>query len=219
MFSGFFISVSIGNILNMIYAVMLDATVILVLHFLTLFFMFFGIVFVFIVNMIILESTLVFSVKRQNRYILFYGILLFVGMLILVILGKIFGKVIHENTKMDPFLGVKISDGVPQWGPIFFIYLVLIITGFTIIPIIYTNFKIYFRFERKALKRKWACYLIGSLGVIAIMYSLMINNLLNNLVHDEEYRSIIRSIISIAGISIILWVSLMYYGIGTKLKK
>lgn len=196
MLSGFLISATIGNILNMFYAVLTNNTVILILHFLTLFFIFFGIVFVFIVNMIILESTLVFSVKRQNRYIVLYGTLLFFGMLILLLL---------------PFDLVEIhSRGYPIWHPIFFFYVVSIITGFAIIPLIYTNFKIYFRFETKALKRKWLGYLIGSLGVITIMYLLMINNLLVS----ASYRSII----SIAGFSIVLWVSLMYYGIGSKLK-
>ena len=85
--SGFYISLSIGFVLNMVYAAINDVLAILILNFLTNFFIFFGVVFLFIVNMIILESTLIYSTKKQNRYIMLYGILLFVGMLILVLIG------------------------------------------------------------------------------------------------------------------------------------
>ena len=205
--SGFFISLSIGFILNMVYWVMSDRLAILILNFLTNFFIFFGVVFLFIVNMIILESTLIYSVKRQFRFILLYGILLFMGMLILVVFGEIY------DNSTEPFLGVQIINGAPKWGLIFFIYVILIMSSFTIIPIIYTNFKIYFRFETKTLKRKWFCHLVGFLGLSVIFYLMSIYNLLDP-IEDASFRSII----SIFSISVIVWGYLMYIGIGTKLK-
>ena len=182
---------------------MTNKIIILILNFLTNYFIFFGAVFLLIVNMIILESTLIYSVKRQNRYILFYGILLFTGMLILVLLGEIF------DSPFKPFLGVKIIDGVPQWGPIFFIYIVSIMSILTLIPINYTNFKIYSRFETKALKRKWFYYLLGFLGITVMFYLLILYNFL-----DPEIYANVRSIISILAISLIIWGYMMYYGIG-----
>lgn len=205
--SGFYISLSIGFVLNMVYAAISDNLAILILNFLTNFFIFFGVVFLFIVNNIILESTLIYSIKRQNRYILLYGILLFIGMLILVLVGLKFD---HPD---EPFLGVQIINGAPQWGLIFFSYIVLMMTSFTIVPIIYTNFKIYSRFETKALKRKWIAHLIGFLGLSVDFYILIIYNLL-----DSEVFKTIRSIISIFSISVIIWGYLMYRGIGIKLK-
>ena len=205
--SGFYISVSIGFVLNMVYAAMTDRITILILNFLTNYFIFFGAVFLLIVNMIILESTLIYSVKRQNRYIFFYGILLFAGMLILVLLGEIF------DAPNVPFLGVKIIGGVPKWGPIFFVYIISITTIFTFIPINYTNFKIYSRFETKALKRKWFYYLLGFLGITVIFYLLCLYNFL-----DPEIYANVRSIISILASSLIIWGYMMYYGIGIKLK-
>jgi hypothetical protein len=209
--SGFYISLSIGFVLNMVYAVITDIaalTAILILNFLTNFFIFFGVVFLFIVNMIILESTLIYSIKRQNRYIMFYGILLFVGMLILVLIGLIF------DLEGEPFLGVQILDGVPQWGLIFFAYIVLMMTSFTIVPIIYTNFKIYSRFETKALKRKWTAHLVGFLGLTVVFYLLSIYNLY----YLGTFENI-RLIISISSISVVIWGYLMYRGIGIKLKE
>ena len=207
-FSGFFISIIIGNLLNMIYAPipLRHETIIIILHFLTVFFLFFGIIFIIIVNMIILESTLVFSVKRQNMYILLYGCILFLGMLILALIGIIFDE--HEN----PLYGVVIDDNrYPKWGPIFFVYVICITSGFAIIPIISTNWKIYHSFETKALKKKWLFYLIGSLGIFSIGYTISIANLLGDM--------LFRDIISIFVISIVIWGSLMYYGIGSKLKR
>jgi len=206
--SGFFISLSIGFILNMVYFAINDIVAILILNFLTNFFIFFGAVFLLIVNLIILESTLIYSVKRQNRYIFFYGIMLFTGMLIFVLLGEIF-----DNPSGPPFLGVQINNGVPIWGLIFFSYVVSIMTIFTLIPINYTNFKIYSQFETKALKRKWFYYLIGFLGLTLVFYLFCIYNLL-----DPHNYANIRSIISILSVSLIIWGYMMYYGIGIKLK-
>ena len=88
-FSGFFISTIIGLILNMIYAGIRVVTteiddIVVFLHFLSVFFVRFGLIFIVIVNMIILESSIIFSIKRQIRFIILYGILLFFGMLILI---------------------------------------------------------------------------------------------------------------------------------------
>ena len=207
--SGFFISISIGFIINMIYAAITDRFIILILNFLTNFFIFFAPVFLLIVNMIILESTLIYSVKRQNRYIFLYGILLFSGMLTLVLLGNTFDT-------QEPFLGVKIDpvNNTPQWGPIFFAYVASIMSIFTLIPINYTNVKIYRQFETKALKRKWFFYLFGFSGLTVVLYLGIIFNLLN----PSDYREI-RMIITLLISSVIIWGYMMYYGVGIELKK
>ncbi len=204
-FSLFFISNIISSITNMVYALILDSTVVLFLNFLTNFFVIFGPIFLLIVNLTILESTIIFSVKRQNRYILFYGCLVFFGMLLLILLGLRF------DDPNAPFFGLRIIGGRPKFGLIFFIYVVSIITGFAFIPIIRTSLKIYFSFETIALKKKWLYYFIGFLGSAIILYLIFTNNLVEN----ETFRLVL----SVYGISFILWVSLMYYGIGFKLKQ
>lgn len=206
-FSGFFISTIIGLILNMIYAAISIDYVVIILHFLSVFAVNFGLIFIVIVNMIILESTIIFSVKRQNRYIIYYGLILFIGMLILIIY---------------PFEGVSIhSSGYIKWIPYFFIYIFTIVNCFAIMPIFYTSFKIYFKFETKELKRKWLYYLIGSLGLVIFnLYPVYFLNLLTYVMEENEsFQNILRPLISILGISVVLWGSLMYYGIGAKLKK
>lgn len=180
---------------------------IIFLNFLTNFFLFFGLIFLRVVHMIILESTIVFSIKRQNTYIAIYGIILFFGMLILIMLPGV-------------FQGVTISaDGYPKYHPFFFTYVVFVITYFAIIPIHRTSWKIYHSFETKALKKKWQFYIAGSLGITFFnLYPILINNLLN-FYGDYFDNSFFNSLISILGISIFLWGFMMYYGIGSKLKK
>jgi hypothetical protein len=124
----------------------------------------------------------------------------------------------------DPFdiFGVDITtSGRIGWKPVFFVYLILVISGFTIFPVIYTSFKIYFRFETKALKKKWLFYLIGSLGlVLCNLYPVYILNLLTYILPEENlYLISLRSILSILALSVIIWALFMYYGIGFKLKK
>ncbi|MFX1365345.1 MAG: hypothetical protein ACFFCE_03455 [Promethearchaeota archaeon] len=189
----------------MVYATITEPITILILNFLTNFFIFFGTIFLLIANLIILESTLIYSIKRQNKFILFYGILLFTGMLLLVILGIFF------DNPSSPFLGVKIIGVVPKWGPIFFTYIISIVTVFTLIPINYTNFKIFFRFETIALKRKWFYHLVGFLGITVIFYLSCIFNIL-----DPGHP--LKLIIILLHMSLIIWGYLMYYGIGIKFK-
>lgn len=210
-FSGFFICTIIGNLLNIIYFSMADENIILILNFLTNFFVVLNAIFILTVNRIILESTIIYPVKKQNLYMLFYGIILFCGMLILILLGLgLDGLILQPNA---PFFGVKITpapDHAPWWGLIFFIYVMSFSVIFAVIPIIRTSLKIYKSFETKELKKKWRYYFIGSLGAFSIFYLIIIGNLLN----DINFKNIV----SIYGISVLLWVSFMYYGIGFKLK-
>ncbi|MFX1258812.1 MAG: hypothetical protein ACFFAN_13205 [Promethearchaeota archaeon] len=204
-FSLFFICVIMGLIFNMIYAPLdpiQHEPIIKILNFFANFFIFFAPIFMVIVNFIILESTLIFSVKRQNRYIFLYGFLIFFGMLILILIP-------------DPLniLGVKITaEGRPEWGIVFFIYMVSIITGLTLIPIVRTSLKIYNNLKTNALKKKWVYYFIGSLGVFSWGYLIFLTNFMGH------FFDILRLISSIYGISIVIWVYFMYYGIGFKLK-
>ncbi|MFX1456882.1 MAG: hypothetical protein ACFFDB_16020 [Promethearchaeota archaeon] len=206
-FASFFICAIIGGALNITYFLMTDflmTNIILILNFLTNFSYLFSAIFILTVNRIILESTIIFSVKRQNIYILFYGIVLFVGMLVLVILGQIFDP-------YKPILGLAINpDGAPVWGFIFFIYVILFSAIFIVVPFIRTSVQIFKSFETISLEKKWLYYFIGSLGVFSIFYLIITGNLLDNINF--------KNIISIYSLTMLLWVSFMYYGIGFKLK-
>jgi hypothetical protein len=186
-----------ASILNMIYATLNNPTIILILNYFTNFFTCFGAIFVLVVNMLILESTIIFSVKRQHRYILLYGLLLLIGMIPFYILGEGWG--------------VWIDGFKPRFSPIFLIYVIGFQAGFVVIPIISTSLKIYTSFETKALKRKWRYYFIGTIGAFSIPYLIWISNY----VFSPDFRLIV----GLYAISVILWTNMMYYGIGFKLKQ
>ncbi len=209
-FSGFFISSIIGTLLNMIYYLIADRNLILILNLLTNFFFMFSAIFLLTVNRTLLESTIVFSIKRQNIAIALYGITLLAGMATLAILGIKFDKIIRGND--NPFLGVKVTqEGAPWWGIIFFIYTFLFSMASVVIPIVRTSVKILNSFETEYLKRKWFYYFVGCLGTFSIFYLINVGNVLD----DDTFKLAV----SVYGISIILWVSLMYYGLGYRLQE
>ncbi|MHA1931297.1 MAG: hypothetical protein ACW96X_02090 [Promethearchaeota archaeon] len=207
-FACFFICTIIGNVLNIIYFLMTNENVILIFNFLTNFFFLLGPIFILTVNRIILESTIIYPVKRQNLYILLYGVVLLLGMLILVLLGLVF----DPSWPSKPILGLTINPNTraPVWGLVFLIYVISFSAALVVIPIIRTSLKIYASFETKELKKKWRYYFIGSLGAFSIFYLIIIANWLDNINF--------KNIVSFYGISVLLWVSFMYYGIGFKLK-
>ncbi|MFX1275573.1 MAG: hypothetical protein ACFFBP_04025 [Promethearchaeota archaeon] len=199
-FSALYISTAFGNIINMFYApleVLYFELLIIVLHVLTLFFIFFGIIFILVSNLIILSSTTAFTATKQNLIIIFYGILLGCMALFIPLNG------ISVNREF-------ISEGYPIWTWFFFLYVVCVVTGIGVIPILYTSFKIYRNFTNEMLKKKWLYYIIGVIGLLILLYGIMIANLLN--------IYIIRVINTVYSLSVILWVLLMYYGIGRQLK-
>jgi hypothetical protein len=186
-----------ASISNIIYASLTEPTIILILNYLTNFSICFGAVFVLVVNLVILESTIVFSVKKQNRTIVLYGLVLLIGMLPFYLL--------------EDGWGVWIDNNYPRFGPLFLIFIIGFPASFVVIPIIVTFLKIYRSFETKALKKKWFFYFIGSLGSFSIVYLIWINNYV--------FKDSFRLIVGIYAISWLLWGYLMYYGIGFKLKQ
>lgn len=211
--SGFFICTTISLCLNMIYYVITDLTAILIFHFSAIFLICFGPVFILVVNWIILESTIIYSEKRQNRYIMIYGIALFIGMFIFCfLLGE-------ESLGEGKFWGVKPTESGIIWAPPFFIFIIFMISAFEIIPIIITSIKIYNSFETKNLKKKWFCFLVGVFGSISMAYIVFSNNLINYFKYLGGENPTFNFIISLYTMTVIIWVSLMYYGIGFKLKQ
>lgn len=217
MFSGFFICTIISLILNMIYfGALTDETTILILNFWANFFICFGPIFILIVNLIIIESTIIFSVKRQNKFILYYGIILLIGMLIFYILDGVRNL---SPTAIGRW-GVIISTSGISWTPFFFIFVVSVITSFAIIPIIITSLKIYHSFTTDALKKKWFYYFIGSLGSFSIAYVVFVNNLINWIKYFYFGESpTFNLFFTLYSTTIIIWGFLMYYGIGYRLHK
>ncbi|TXT61422.1 MAG: conserved membrane protein of unknown function [Promethearchaeota archaeon] len=198
-FSRFYISSSIGVLINFIYAplqIQGFETVVLILNFLTNFFIVYSLTFFLIFLLILLRSEKFLTVRKELIIEIVYGIIFFSLIFFL------------------PFGGVKI-DASTNWKPVyslpFYLYLTIILIIFMIIPILYVSFKIYNDFTDELLKKKWQYFLFGIISLIVFMFGTFTANFLN----IEAFRSA-WSII--AGILVLLGSYLVYYGVGKQIK-
>ncbi|TXT63459.1 MAG: conserved membrane protein of unknown function [Promethearchaeota archaeon] len=194
-FSMFFFSLTIGNIINIIYVLIYAyggtslELVVVIMHLITNFFNFFGLAFLFVVNQIILKSAMVFTQKDILRYFLIYGGILIVG----TILIQIF-----EGVTMS-------SSGYPKWSIYYFLFILLSVVGIALFPILNTSYKIFNQLEGEEIRRRYLYFLLGIFGLSPLLVVIIFSNLLD--------IPIFRTITSILSISMILWVILIYYGL------
>jgi MFS family permease len=190
---GFLISVIIGNITNMVYAVLENEFLIIFLHLCVNFFNFYGLGFLYILNRIFLDSEIVYSRDRQIKYMLIYGSFYIIGMFSIGLNG-----------------GVTLSYlSYPVWNVYFYIFMLGTVFGFGIFPILNTSIKILRKIQAKNLRRRFLQYFFGVLGMASIILLIFTINYLN----DNN----IRTIVSIYIISTTLWVWLIQRGLGRKL--
>jgi len=190
---GFLISVIIGNVTNMIYAMLENEFLIIFLHLWVNFFNFYGLGFLYILNRIFLDSEIVYSRDRQIKYMLIYGSFYIIGMFSIGLSG-----------------GVTLSNlSYPVWNIYFYIFMLATVFGFGIFPILATSIKILRKIKAKNLRRRFLQYFFGVLGMASIILLIFTINYLN----DNN----IRTIVSIYIISTALWVWLIQRGLGRKL--
>ncbi|MEJ2250206.1 MAG: hypothetical protein P8Y97_11175 [Candidatus Lokiarchaeota archaeon] len=194
-FSGFYFCVAIGALLNIVYSIIKIELPVLMLNFITNFFVSFGLIFIYSTNQIILKSSMVYDLKSQEKYMVLYGVLLILS-IVFYFFG--FGVTINASTNWKP-----------NWHLFYYLYMNLIVTIFAIIPMLYTSLKIYKDFKDETLRKRWKYYLIGLIGLIVYMYGAFFNNLIN--------MPIFRFVFSIFGLSVILWLILLYYGVGRQI--
>ncbi|MHA1500184.1 MAG: hypothetical protein ACTSRT_21880 [Promethearchaeota archaeon] len=190
---GFLISVIIGNITNMVYALLENESLIIFLHLFVNFFNFYGLGFLYILNRIFLDSEIVYSRGRQIKYMLIYGLSYLIGMLLIGLNG-----------------GVTLSNlSYPVWNVYFYIFMLTIVFGFGIFPILATSVKILRKMEAKNLRRRFLQYFFGVLGMASVVLLIFTINFWN----DNN----LRTLVSIYSISTALWVWLIQRGLGRKL--
>ncbi len=195
-FSGFYISPAIGFIINFIYAPLTDVSVVLMLNFLTNFFIFNSSIFIVVFNLILLKSEKAITTRKQLIIFIVYGIAMFSMIVFLFIPG--FGVTFNENWS-------------PIWSFPFFIYLLVIETIGTVSGL-YLSFQIYKKFEDETLKKKWKFFIFGLSFIYIFMYGIFISNTLN--IPD------FRTIIGVVGLILALvGAYLMYYGVGRQIEK
>ncbi len=195
-FSGFYISPVIGFIINFIYAPLTDVSVVLMLNFLTNFFIFYSSIFIVVFNLILLKSEKVITTRKQLTILIVYGIAMFsmIGFLFF----PDFGVTFNENWS-------------PIWSFPFFLYVVVIET-IGLFPALYLSFQIYKKFEDEVIKKKWKFFIFGLCSILIFLYGIFISNTLN--------IDIFRTLIGVVGLILaLLGAYLMYYGVGRQIEK
>ena len=197
-FSGFYISAAIGIIFNWIYGPIADEPVVLILNYITNFGVFYSPIFFVVFDLILLKSEKIITTSKQLLIFIGYGIYMFC-MIFFVLAGPGWG--VYFN-----------ADWAPVWELPFFLYLVLGVSIFTIVPLLYLSFQIYNKFEDEQLKKKWKFFIFGICALIGFMYGIFFSNFLD--------ISIVRILMGAIGVILaIIGGYMMYNGVGRQLEK
>ncbi len=194
-FSGFFICIFIGGVLNIIYAFLTtiaDETIVVTLHFITYYFFCLAHVFLLIFNLLLLKSEKIITIKKQLSIVLTFSVLF----LVLIFIPG--GIRINESTHFRP-----------QWNLPFFLYATILMICYAIIPTIITSILIYKKFEDSQLKKKWIFYFIGTIMIFIELIGVGVMIFIN----DPE----LRAIWNIYDLTVLIGVYFLYYGIGRQL--
>lgn len=185
--SCFYLSTTIGVVINIIYAFIFVEPIVLILHFTTYFFLCLSLIFLLLFVFVLMKSEKVVTKKRQIFILIIFSIAL------LVLLAFPNGITINETTNWKP-----------EWSWPFLIYSLIICTS-VIIPTIFYSIKLYLRFEHQELKKKWKYFLLGVFAYYFVYYGTSISNTLAN----NTFR-IIWSILSLPSLVLLYFI---YYGV------
>lgn len=191
--SGFYLSNTIGAIINIIYANIFEETIVYILHFATYYFLCFSLAFLLIFILILLKPPSKINKRIQFLFLLLFG---------LILLGLLFipsGIIINQSTNWKP-----------DWSWIFLICSIIVCSGMAIFPISYYSIKIYKKLGNVQLKRKWKYFLIGVSAYFSLYYGTSLSNTLNN--------DTFRFFWSLISLPTLISLYLIYHGVGRQLE-
>lgn len=197
-FSLFYLSVIVGLFINFIYAPITDEFIVLILNFLTNFFIYFAPIFLVVFELILLKSEKVITFTKQLALITVYGVALFSMVFFLFVDG--WGVILGPST-----------NWAPDWEIAFFIYVVIVVSLGCIVPTLFFAVQISKKFEDETLKKRWKFFIIGVCALYIFMYGIFISNTLAN----PTFRTIMGAlglILALAG------GYLIYYGVGKSIE-
>ena len=200
-FSGFFLSVVLGMIVNFIYGPIANEDIVLVLNYITNFGIFYAPIFLVVFDLILLKSEKIITTVKQLLILIGFGVFMFC--MIFFVLTPDWGVTLNEDTNWSP-----------EWSLPFFLYLIIGESLFAIGPVLYLSFKVYNKFEDEQLKKKWKYFIFGYSALIIFMYGIFLSNFLAS--YDINIRTIMGAI------GIILAIAggyLMFSGVGRQLEK
>ncbi len=194
-FSGSYLTVVIGFIINFILPPISHPKLellVLILYYMTLFFLFLFPAFLLCFVLILLKSEKIITTSKQIIIIVVYAVILFC----MVFVPN--GVVINASTEWKPV-----------WSWILFIY-VMTVVSLGMFSSLYYAFKIYKKFEEEQIKKKWRYFIIGLIGLYIFTFGTLFSNALN----IQTFRNI-WSIISL--ILVLISPVSIYLGVGKQI--
>ena len=193
-FSGFYLSIALGLLINAAYVVINEIfksePLALLLNYISAFLIFYGPVFMLATNRILIHSEAVYSQKSELKLLLIYALAL----------GFMAIFYFYDGIEFNASTNWR-----PVWSLPYLVYLIIIVSAFTIIPTIGSSFKILTLMKDKMMKRRWIWLMIGLLGLYAYLYLAFLMNYVNS---DS-----LRMIGSLYALTVIIWVWLIYKGV------
>ncbi|MFX1569286.1 MAG: hypothetical protein ACFFCV_13060 [Promethearchaeota archaeon] len=193
-FSCFYLFIVLALLINFIYAPIPYPEIQRILNTLTNFFVFFGLIFLPLFDLLLLKEE-----KLKTKYII----------LIIIIYALLLSTIMFTNP-----LSVRIGPSTnwrPVWSMTYFMHLIILKSLMIVIPTFTLQILLYRKFQIKELKKRWLYFNIGIAGIFSFSYGIMIANFLND--------PLFRIIISIYSLSILAWGYLTYYGVGKQIGK
>lgn len=190
--SNFYLFVAIGVIINIIYVNIFDEFIVLVLHFITYYFLSLSLIFILLFTLVLLKSEEVITPKKQLYLILVFSLVFF---------GLWF---IPD--------GINISESTawkPEWSWPFFFYSMTVCSILAIGPTIYYSLKIDKSFRFDNLRKKWRYFLVGIGGYFFLYYGTSLSNTLAD--------PIFRLIWSFLSLPCLVSTYFIYYGVAKQL--
>ena len=194
--SAFLISIIIASALYIIYSLIPENSVKIMLHLFTNFFNFWGIGFLYMTNKILLESETIYRKSKRIQYMISYSLIYLIGMFLVAFLTK-------DGVTFE-------ASGYPHWNIYFYIFMIVVVYGFSIIPLIITAIKILTKFSKGELRKKYIRLFIGIIGFSPLPILVFTVNFLN----ISEFRAIV----SLLFLTILIWAYLFYSGLGRQIK-
>ena len=190
--SNFYLFVAIGVVINIIYVTIFDELIVLILHFMTFYFLSLSLMFLLIFTLVLFKSEEIVTIRKQLILIFVYSVLFF-------------GLCFIPN-------GIDINEATawkPEWSWPFFFYSITLSSIIAIGPTIYYSLKIDRSFRFDNLRKKWRYFLIGIGGYFFLYYGTSLSNTLA----DPMFR-LIWSFLSLPCLASTYFI---YYGVAKQL--
>jgi hypothetical protein len=193
----FLILTLIGLIINIIHSIVFlfvkNKEVIIIMHLIASFFTYYAFRFLLAMNLFLIRPNFIEDQFKKRLFFLLYAILLATGLTI-----GYFTDAIHIS-----------RYGYPVWSLWFFLFIIILVGGCAILPILAVSYKVFSMMKYRILKMRYFLFYVGIFCFSPLLFLIFFSNFL------DIY--LLRSVTSVYSLLTPFWLYLIYYGIAKNL--